>query len=257
MPNKANNKLFADYLAGTLGEQDRLTFEQEMEKDQNLRMSFEAYQDQQNKVAVERHLKQELADAMDDWDLSIIDEEPEEKRSKYIRLVMAVAAALALLLVVAIPLLKNYLQPSFSRGELVASYYTTPKLERTLGGETRNTVRRIEQSNRIDSTKIYIDSLLQESTLETINDQRTIYNLAHRYYKSDNPQDAIDLFDKVAKSGYLYHKHAEWYAILSCLAGHQDIGTINQRLDKLLSKKEHPFKEEAIKLKKDLKSLKD
>ena len=230
-----------EYVDGVMSEEEKTLFEQEMNKNPELKEQVDLKQAERD--LIKQHISiRETRAYLDNLDA---------KKGTIIRIrpVLAIAATIVGLLIIAYFVI-DY---RYSYQALAGRYYFEPYTEEVRNDQAPKEVVLINQYWNDQNWDGLIQSVNQiESNLEFYPYAR--FMQAHAYYKQDQLVEAVSIFNEIAMDEeHANRENAEWQLVLIALKENHK-SEINRLLEIINSEPSHTYYEQALKLQKELNS---
>jgi tetratricopeptide (TPR) repeat protein len=228
------------YFKHQLSPDEQVKFEKEIEADPGLRQFMEEYQLAID--AIDHNEEAILRDKFSTW-------RKNEKKTSIRRLIVysSIAASIAVLF-----------------GFFISTYFSGPKTYQKLAYQNYHLPEspgasmgdsQLHWNKGIDAFKAKDYQIaIQEWDQIPEPDPEINYFLGHAYFNVKNYKKASEIFNVLSKQTSIYSFPSDWYLLLSYLS-EDNIEKYNQQSDKILKNKEHPFYNDALKLKNEVENI--
>lgn len=235
-----NNDQIEKYLNNELSGEERITLENQIREDDNLKKEFERQQTAHRilDIAIAQSLKEQLMELEEESKVVSINRNKGRRFS-----ILQWAAAASVLLVIGF--FAFFFQGGQSDpGQLASAYYQMPDLNMQRSGEAtpENILSRGLQALEDQ------DYATAVNTLDSISSENEFflvaqYYLAHSHYLQGDYASAEQEFSRVSEGNDLrYKEEAEWYGLLACL---QQGEFCTAKMDKIIKNNDHSYHEQA------------
>jgi hypothetical protein len=219
-----------DYLLGRMTDSDRQAFETELVSNAELRDALDRARivDQSLDILAKEQLSTELLDI-----------QTAIARGRTIRLLVTVAASIALLMMVYFGFMHNNIDGT----QLYSEYYQAP-LDETQRNGTDDTRSILQQGIALFQTGNYQEC--KDVLHSTTGTQQEVanYYIAHALLAQDSLRAARLIFDELSVSSGLYGNKSEWFAMLASLKLERR-KEFKTRLDAILKQPGHEYFDKA------------
>lgn len=228
------------YFKHQLSSDEQVKFEKEIEADPELRQFVEEYQLAID--AIDYNEEAVLKDKFSTW-------RKNEKKTSIRRLIVysSIAASIAILLGFFI---NSYFSGPKTYQELAYQNYYLPE---SPGASMGDSQLHWNQGINAFKTKDY-QIAIQEWEQIPGSDPEINYYLGHAYFNVKDYQKASVIFNALSKETSIYSFPSDWYLLL-CYLSENNIEMYNHQSDKILANKEHPFYNDAFKLKNEVENI--
>ncbi len=229
------------YFKHQLSSGEQVKFEKEIEANPELRQFVEEYQLALD--AIDHNEDAILRDKFSTW-------RKNEKKTSIRRLIVysSIAASIAILFGIFI---HTHFSAPKTYQDLAYLNYHIPESPGASMGDSQ-----LHWNKGIDAFKAKdFQIAIQEWTQIPEPDPEVNYYLGHAYFNMKNYQKASMIFNTLSKETSIYSFPSDWYLLLSYLSGN-NMEKYNQQSDKILKNKEHPFYNDALKLKNEVENIK-
>lgn len=256
------SKQFSDYISGKISQEDRTAFEASLLKDAALSKRLDKFYRLHKRAAIARRMqdlrKREMAEISHlspqekiKYAISKLESVEKQQHNSQVKIrklyPYLAAAAVALLLIFAYPVLKKSLEPALDNQQLAEQYFADYEVENIMGNSSIASTSAIKKMYKSGDFQGVIDNV---NLID--NPEPALKNLlAHAYYKKGDFERSAVAFEEVAQSNYSRKRNAAWNSIMSYLML-DDIETVKRKLQPILSESNHPFYKRAIQLEKEL-----
>ncbi len=229
-----------EYFNKKLNELQSKQFLDDLEQDPELKQLFSEYELALNVIdnQAEKDLREKISQWRTEW---------KHRQTRSLFIYSGIAASILLLLGIYLFFLQNR-QP-VSVQQLALEYYTLPETpESTMGGGKQHWSLGIDAFSKKQYKQAIKEwELIEEKTPEVY------YYLAHCYFNTREFNNSIVLFQELSTGTSVYSYASDWFLALAYLSS-DNIGESMKILNAILENHNHPYYNNAQKLKAKLKT---